>query len=100
MRRGSQKVIASDWVTDWSQRNEEGAAQIFFRTPEEADLCIEKLHGRWFAGQKITAETWDGNTKYRYAITESLIELVLLFSYGFMSSSDAQLKYLRGPRIT
>lgn len=52
-------------------RNEEGAAQIFFRTPEEADLCIEKLHGRWFAGQKITAETWDGNTKYRKDETEA-----------------------------
>ena len=52
------------------QRNEEGAAQIFFRTPEEADQCIEKLHGRWFAGQKITAETWDGKTKYRKDETE------------------------------
>lgn len=50
------------------QRNEEGAAQVFFKTPEEADACIQVLHGRWFAGQKITAETWDGTTKYRYAV--------------------------------
>jgi len=48
-------------------RNEEGAAQIFFKTPEEADRCIEVLHGRWFASKKITAETWDGVTKYRSA---------------------------------
>jgi len=51
-------------------RNEEGTAQVFFRTPEEADRCIEVLHGRWFAGQKITAETWDGVTKYRVEETE------------------------------
>lgn len=31
-----------------------------------ADACKEALHGRWFAGEKITAETWDGVTKYRY----------------------------------
>lgn len=51
-------------------RNEEGVAQIFFKTPEEADRCVEVLHGRWFAGQKITAETWDGQTKYRKDETE------------------------------
>ncbi|XP_046436753.1 HIV Tat-specific factor 1 homolog [Daphnia pulex] len=51
-------------------RNEEGAAQVFFKTPEEADRCVEVLHGRWFAGQKITAETWDGQTKYRKDETE------------------------------
>ena len=55
-------------------RNEEGAAQIFFKTPEEADQCVQALHGRWFAGQKITAETWDGVTKYRYVSGESRIE--------------------------
>ena len=53
---------------NYTQRNEEGVAQIFFRTPEEADRCIEVLHGRWFAGQKITAETWDGVTKYKLVL--------------------------------
>ena len=54
------------------QRNEEGTAQVFFRTPEEADRCIEVLHGRWFAGQKITAETWDGVTKYRLVVINKI----------------------------
>jgi len=44
----------------WRQQREEGVAQVFVREAEEADLCIEKLHGRWFAEKEIIAETWDG----------------------------------------
>jgi HIV Tat-specific factor 1 len=44
----------------WRQQHEEGVAQVFVREAEEADLCIEKLHGRWFAEKEIIAETWDG----------------------------------------
>lgn len=34
------------------------------KTPCEADEVIKLLNGRWFAKKKITAETWDGKTKY------------------------------------
>lgn len=51
-------------------RNPEGVAQISFREPEEADECIKLLNGRWFGQRKITAETWDGKTKYKIAETE------------------------------
>jgi len=47
------------------QRHPEGVAQISFRTPEEADLCVQLLNNRWFGQRKITAETWDGKTKYK-----------------------------------
>jgi hypothetical protein len=47
------------------QRHPEGVAQITFREPEEADACVTLLNGRWFGQRKITAETWDGKTKYK-----------------------------------
>lgn len=33
--------------------------------PEEADLLIQMMNGRLFGARKITAETWDGKTKYK-----------------------------------
>lgn len=48
------------------QRNPEGVAQIFFKEAEDADKCIELLNNRWFGQRKITAETWDGKTKYKW----------------------------------
>lgn len=47
------------------QRNPEGVAQIFFKEAEDADKCVELLNNRWFGQRKITAETWDGKTKYK-----------------------------------
>jgi RNA recognition motif-containing protein len=47
------------------QRHPEGVAQITFKEPEEADACVTLLNGRWFGQRKITAETWDGKTKYK-----------------------------------
>ncbi|KAK7866416.1 hypothetical protein R5R35_008943 [Gryllus longicercus] len=51
-------------------RNPDGVAQITFREPEEADECIKLLNGRWFGQRKISAETWDGKTKYKIVETE------------------------------
>lgn len=34
--------------------------------PEEADLVIKLMNGRFFGERKLTAETWDGKTKYKY----------------------------------
>ncbi|XP_066991780.2 17S U2 SnRNP complex component HTATSF1 isoform X2 [Anabrus simplex] len=47
-------------------RHQEGVAQVTFREAEEADTCIKLLNGRWFCQRKITAETWDGKTKYKF----------------------------------
>lgn len=46
-------------------RHPEGLASVSFKEPEEADVCIEALHGRWFGGRRISAETWDGVTDYK-----------------------------------
>lgn len=47
------------------QRHPDGVAQVTFREPEAADACVALLNGRWFGQRKITAETWDGKTKYK-----------------------------------
>lgn len=47
------------------QRHPEGVAQVTFREPAEAQACIQLLNGRWFSQRKISAEIWDGKTKYK-----------------------------------
>ncbi|KAL1394324.1 hypothetical protein pipiens_003085 [Culex pipiens pipiens] len=52
-------------------RHPEGVAQVTMSDPEEADLVVKLLHGRFFGKRKLTAEIWDGRTKYRVAETEA-----------------------------
>ncbi|XP_055619646.1 HIV Tat-specific factor 1 homolog [Toxorhynchites rutilus septentrionalis] len=52
-------------------RHPEGVAQITMSDPEEADLVVKLLHGRFFGKRKLTAEIWDGRTKYRIAETDA-----------------------------
>lgn len=47
------------------KRHPEGVAQINFKEPDAADACVLLLNNRWFGQRKITAETWDGKTKYK-----------------------------------
>lgn len=47
------------------QRHPEGIAQITMADAEEADLLITLMNGRFFGQRKLTAETWDGKTKYK-----------------------------------
>ena len=48
-----------------------GTCQVFFGSPEEADVAISMLDGRIFAKDKIMkASTWDGKTKYKVNETE------------------------------
>ncbi|XP_017877315.1 HIV Tat-specific factor 1 homolog [Ceratina calcarata] len=55
-------------------RHPEGVAQVTFREPAEAQACIQLLNGRWFSQRKISAEIWDGKTKYKVLETDAEIE--------------------------
>ncbi|XP_075232872.1 RRM1_TatSF1_like and RRM2_TatSF1_like domain-containing protein barc [Lycorma delicatula] len=55
-------------------RHPQGVAQVNFKEPEAADACIQLLNGRWFNKRRITAETWDGKTKYKIIETEEEIK--------------------------
>jgi hypothetical protein len=37
---------------------------VRFKRPGAATLCIETMNGRWFGGQKIECELWDGVTDF------------------------------------
>lgn len=54
-------------------RHPEGVAQITMKEPEMADAVVVLLNNRWFGQRKITAEIWDGKTKYKIAETDSEI---------------------------
>uniref|UniRef100_A0A1B0CDY9 Putative transcription elongation factor tat-sf1 n=1 Tax=Lutzomyia longipalpis TaxID=7200 RepID=A0A1B0CDY9_LUTLO len=51
-------------------RHPEGVAQVTMADPDEADLVVKLLHGRFFGQKKLTAELWDGKTKYKIVETE------------------------------
>ncbi|XP_055847163.1 uncharacterized protein LOC129912777 [Episyrphus balteatus] len=55
-------------------RHAEGVAQVNMADPEEADLVIQMMNGRFFGQRKLIAETWDGKTKYKVAETEEEIQ--------------------------
>lgn len=50
----------------------QGICQVFFSTPEEADMAISMLNGRMFSSNKIPMKsyTWDGKTKYKINETQ------------------------------
>ncbi|XP_017028419.1 17S U2 SnRNP complex component HTATSF1 [Drosophila kikkawai] len=53
-------------------RHPEGVAQINMSSPEEADVVIQMMQGRFFGKRQLSAESWDGKTKYK--IDESAVE--------------------------
>lgn len=52
-------------------RHPEGVAQIAMKDPEEAENVVKLLNGRWFGKRQLTAEIWDGRTKYRMEETDA-----------------------------
>uniref|UniRef100_A0A182JK53 Uncharacterized protein n=1 Tax=Anopheles atroparvus TaxID=41427 RepID=A0A182JK53_ANOAO len=46
-------------------RHPEGVAQVTMGDPEEADLVVQLMNGRYFGQRKLTAAIWDGRTKFR-----------------------------------
>ncbi|KAM6970024.1 17S U2 SnRNP complex component HTATSF1 [Aplochiton taeniatus] len=46
-------------------RHPDGVASVAFKEPEDADVCLLALNGRWFGGKKLSAFLWDGVTDYQ-----------------------------------
>ncbi|CAO3564985.1 unnamed protein product [Mortierella alpina] len=42
----------------------EGVVSVRFKDKESAELCVKFMSGRFFAGQRVVAEIYDGHTKY------------------------------------
>lgn len=43
----------------------EGVVIVKFASSRTAELCVEKMNGRWFSKRKLFAGYWDGVTDYR-----------------------------------
>lgn len=71
-------------------RHVDGVAQINFKEPEEADACVQLFNNRWFNQRRITAETWDGKTKYRVAETPEETEARLAKWSKFLESEEGK----------
>lgn len=54
-------------------RHPEGVAQINMGNPEEAEEVVKLLNGRYFMQRLLSAEIWDGKTKYKIAETDAEI---------------------------
>lgn len=59
------KVINYNFIIFTFKRHPEGIAQINFKDPDAAEACVQLLNNRWFGQRKISAEIWDGKTKYK-----------------------------------
>ena len=60
------------------------------KTPCEADEVIKLLNGRWFAKKKISAETWDGKTKYEIEESEAERDKRLKKWGSFLETDDKE----------
>ncbi|XP_071627874.1 17S U2 SnRNP complex component HTATSF1 [Temnothorax longispinosus] len=71
-------------------RHPEGVAQVTFREPAEAQACVQLLNGRWFSQRKISAEIWDGKTKYKITETDAEIEARIQKWDKFLDQEDEE----------
>lgn len=49
---------------------EDGVAEVRMADAEEADLVVQMMHRRYFGKRRLTAELWDGKTKFKKNETE------------------------------
>ena len=77
-------------------RHPEGVAQVNMSEPEEADACVTLLSGRWFGKRMLTAEIWDGRTKFRIAETDSEITQRLNKWDEFLEGNESEVKSKQG----
>ncbi|XP_058975666.1 uncharacterized protein LOC131801245 [Musca domestica] len=81
-------------------RHSEGVAQINMSTPEEADLVIQMMHGRFFGKRQLTAEHWDGKTKYKIEETEEEIQKRLNKWDNFLETDETKIDIEESSKIS
>lgn len=69
-------------------RNTDGVCSVLFKEADFADKCIEGLNGRYYAGQVISAATFDGVTNYQVKETEEQMEKRLTEWERFIENDD------------
>ncbi|CAI2308958.1 unnamed protein product [Caenorhabditis sp. 36 PRJEB53466] len=69
MQQSCQKYGAVKKVVVYDN-HPDGVVSVTFPTTEESDNAVKYLNGRVVDGRKLTAELWDGKTKYKVEETE------------------------------
>ncbi len=59
------------------QRHPEGVGSVAFKDYESADMCVAKMHGRWYGGRKLEVSLWDGVANYQVEETHQEREVRL-----------------------
>lgn len=70
-------------------KHPEGVAIVRFLSARAAELCVERMNGRWFAKRKLSSEFWDGFTDFRKGIAEDEDRRLEAFASQFERNSDA-----------
>ncbi|XP_072340508.1 17S U2 SnRNP complex component HTATSF1 [Scyliorhinus torazame] len=81
-------------------RHPNGVASVAFKEPEQADMCVSMLNGRWFGGRQITAETWDGVFDYQIEETVKEREDRLKSWESFLEANPSSIKSADQQTIT
>lgn len=68
----------------------EGVAEIVMNDPEEADLAVKMMNGTTFDTRILSAETWDGKTRYRKNETEAEVSERLSKWDEFLEADDTE----------
>lgn len=46
----------------------EGVVTVKFKAEEAAQQCVQKMHGRFFAGRRLVAGMWDGRENFNVKV--------------------------------
>ena len=68
----------------------EGVSAVSFQEFDSADQCVQLMNGRFFAGRRLTAEHWDGKTRYKIEETEEEAEKRFQQWEQFLESEDKE----------
>lgn len=68
----------------------EGVAEIVMNDPEEADMAVKMMNGTTFETRILSAETWDGKTRYRKNESEAEVSERLSKWDEFLEADDAE----------
>lgn len=66
----------------------EGIAEVRMSDPDEADLVVQMMHRRYFGKRMLSAELWDGKTKFKANETEDEVKERLSKWDEFLESDD------------
>lgn len=63
---------------------------VAFKDFEAADMCVEKMNGRWYAEKQLEVSQWDGITNFQVEETDQERDERLSKWESFLKDDDEQ----------